>query len=32
MTAQLRGVMAALLTPFDASEKLDTESLRRLVR
>jgi N-acetylneuraminate lyase len=24
--------MAALLTPFDASEKLDTESLRRLVR
>lgn len=32
MTAQLRGVMAALLTPFDANEKLDTESLRRLVR
>ncbi|GJL33610.1 N-acetylneuraminate lyase [Enterobacter hormaechei] len=32
MSAQLRGVMAALLTPFDASEKLDTESLRRLVR
>lgn len=32
MTVQLRGVMAALLTPFDASEKLDTESLRRLVR
>lgn len=32
MTAQLRGVMAALLTPFDANEKLDIESLRRLVR
>ncbi len=31
MSAQLRGVMAALLTPFDANEKLDTASLRRLV-
>jgi len=32
MSVQLKGVMPALLTPFDASENLDTESLRRLVR
>ncbi len=30
--ADLRGVMAALLTPFDGQQKLDKESLRRLVR
>lgn len=32
MTVNLRGVMAALLTPFDGQQKLDKESLRRLVR
>ncbi|ELY4522890.1 N-acetylneuraminate lyase [Cronobacter turicensis] len=32
MTAQLRGVMPALLTPFDQQQRLDKESLRRLVR
>ncbi|HDT1623868.1 TPA: N-acetylneuraminate lyase [Klebsiella quasipneumoniae subsp. similipneumoniae] len=32
MAVNLRGVMAALLTPFDRQQKLDKESLRRLVR
>lgn len=32
MVVNLRGVMAALLTPFDGQQKLDKESLRRLVR
>ncbi|ELY3542205.1 N-acetylneuraminate lyase [Cronobacter turicensis] len=32
MTAHLRGVMPALLTPFDQQQRLDKESLRRLVR
>lgn len=32
MAKDLRGVMAALLTPFDREQKLDKESLRRLVR
>lgn len=32
MAVNLRGVMAALLTPFDGQQKLDTPSLRRLVR
>lgn len=32
MAINLRGVMAALLTPFDDQQKLDKESLRRLVR
>ncbi|MRS14556.1 N-acetylneuraminate lyase [Enterobacteriaceae bacterium RIT691] len=32
MAKDLRGVMAALLTPFDREQKLDQESLRRLVR
>ena len=32
MAVNLRGVMAAMLTPFDGQQKLDKESLRRLVR
>ena len=32
MAVNLRGVMAALLTPFGGQQKLDKESLRRLVR
>ena len=32
MTTQLRGVMAALLTPFTQHQALDKESLRRLVQ
>ena len=32
MAVNLRGVMAALLKPFDGQQKLDKESLRRLVR
>lgn len=32
MAVNLCGVMAALLTPFDGQQKLDKESLRRLVR
>ena len=32
MAVNLRGVMAALLTPFDSQQKLDKNSLRRLVR
>ncbi|MFD2023292.1 N-acetylneuraminate lyase [Pseudocitrobacter faecalis] len=32
MASNLRGVMPALLTPFDAQQKIDKESLRRLVR
>ncbi|WP_370559545.1 N-acetylneuraminate lyase [Edwardsiella tarda] len=32
MARELRGVMPALLTPFDHQQRLDTESLRRLVR
>ena len=32
MAVNSRGVMAALLTPFDGQQKLDKESLRRLVR
>ena len=32
MSATLKGVMPALLTPFDRQQRLDTESLRRLVR
>lgn len=32
MTVNLRGVMPALLTPFDQQQRLDKESLRRLVR
>lgn len=32
MNTTLRGVMPALLTPFDNQQKLDKESLRRLVR
>ena len=32
MAKDLRGVMPALLTPFDNQQKLDIESLRRLVR
>ncbi|QGN39940.1 N-acetylneuraminate lyase [Klebsiella oxytoca] len=32
MAVNLRGVMAALLTPFDGQQKLDKESLRRLVQ
>lgn len=32
MPVDLKGVMSALLTPFDSEQKLDKESLRRLVR
>lgn len=32
MAKQLRGVMAALLTPFNNQQALDKESLRRLVQ
>ncbi|MBT0351058.1 N-acetylneuraminate lyase [Morganella morganii subsp. morganii] len=32
MSVTLKGVMSALLTPFDAEQRLDKESLRRLVR
>ena len=32
MAKQLRGVMAALLTPFNAQQALDKDSLRRLVQ
>ena len=32
MNTTLRGVMPALLTPFDNQQKLDKQSLRRLVR
>lgn len=32
MSGNLRGVMAALLTPFDRQQMLDTAGLRRLVR
>lgn len=32
MSVTLKGVMSALLTPFDAEHRLDKESLRRLVR
>ncbi|MGF6270362.1 N-acetylneuraminate lyase [Lelliottia nimipressuralis] len=32
MAKQLRGVMAALLTPFNSQQALDKESLRRLVQ
>ena len=32
MASNLRGVMPALLTPFDAQQKVDKDSLRRLVR
>ncbi|EOY2428810.1 dihydrodipicolinate synthase family protein, partial [Escherichia coli] len=32
MSVDLKGVMSALLTPFDSEQKLDKESLRRLVR
>jgi N-acetylneuraminate lyase len=32
MKQNLRGVMPALLTPFTAQQKIDSESLRRLVR
>ena len=32
MAVNSRGVMAAVLTPFDGQQKLDKESLRRLVR
>ncbi|RKR54808.1 N-acetylneuraminate lyase [Yokenella regensburgei] len=32
MAVNLRGVMPALLTPFDEQQRLDKESLRRLVR
>ena len=32
MAKELQGVMPALLTPFDNQQKLDIESLRRLVR
>lgn len=32
MAMQLRGVMAALLTPFNSQQMLDQESLRRLVQ
>ncbi|WP_435947022.1 N-acetylneuraminate lyase [Dryocola sp. BD586] len=32
MTQNLRGVMPALLTPFNQHEQVDTDSLRRLVR
>lgn len=32
MASNLRGVMPALLTPFDDQQNIDTESLRRLVR
>ncbi|MDN8602037.1 N-acetylneuraminate lyase [Citrobacter enshiensis] len=32
MASNLRGVMPALLTPFDAQQKIDKDSLRRLVR
>jgi N-acetylneuraminate lyase len=32
MATQLRGVMAALLTPFNTQQALDKESLRRLVQ
>ncbi|MGL4719664.1 MAG: dihydrodipicolinate synthase family protein, partial [Kluyvera intermedia] len=32
MANNLRGVMPALLTPFDAQQKIDKASLRRLVR
>lgn len=32
MASNLRGVMPALLTPFDAQQKIDQASLRRLVR
>ncbi len=32
MARDLKGVMPALLTPFDNQQRLDVESLRRLVR
>jgi N-acetylneuraminate lyase len=32
MSASLKGVMSALLTPFDSEQRLDTTSLRQLVR
>ena len=32
MATNLRGVMAALLTPFDQQQALDKASLRRLVQ
>lgn len=32
MSVTLKGVMPALLTPFDRQQKLDTQSLRQLVR
>lgn len=32
MVSHLRGVMPALLTPFDAQQNIDRASLRRLVR
>ena len=32
MARDLKGVMPALLTPFDNQQRLDIESLRRLVR
>ncbi|MCD4200512.1 dihydrodipicolinate synthase family protein, partial [Escherichia coli] len=32
MTADLKGIMSALLTPVDAEQKLDQDSLRRLTR
>lgn len=32
MTQNLRGVMPALLTPFNQQQQIDTDSLRRLVR
>ncbi len=32
MARDLKGVMPALLTPFDSQQRLDIESLRRLVR
>ncbi|WP_318368718.1 N-acetylneuraminate lyase [Enterobacter sp.] len=32
MSVRLQGVMPALLTPFDQQQRLDTDSLRRLVR
>ncbi|EED1399635.1 N-acetylneuraminate lyase [Escherichia coli] len=32
MSVDLKGIMSALLTPFDAEQKLDQEGLRRLTR
>ena len=32
MARDLKGVMPALLTPFHSQQRLDIESLRRLVR